>query len=152
MRNYYMLSLLIISISFLGFGCSSTDQVNSSDLNYEEVPMPEQALSFEYPEPDVWAKYPGGSDAVLEHIKMNSIIPEQARLEGYSGQLLITYVVDKDGKASMAEVLRSPHDSITSVYEDIIERMQRWEPAVLDGEPIEQRYVISTQFREGETQ
>jgi len=152
MRKYYMLSLVIISISFLGFGCSSTDQVNSSDSNYEEVPMPEQALSFEYPEPDVWAKYPGGSDAVLEHIKMNSIIPEKARLEGYSGHLLITYVVDKEGKASMAEVLRSPHDSITSLYEDIIDKMHRWEPAVLDGEPIEQRYVISSHFREGETQ
>jgi len=55
MRKYYKLSLLIISISFMGFGCSSTDLVNSSDLNYEEVPMPEQALSFEYPEPDVRA-------------------------------------------------------------------------------------------------
>jgi len=66
----------------MGFGCSSTDLVNSSDLNYEEVPMPEQALSFEYPEPDVWAKYPGGSEAVLVHIKMNTIIPEKARLEG----------------------------------------------------------------------
>ena len=152
MRKYYKLSLLIISISCMGFGCSSTDRINSSDLNYEEVPMPEQALSFEYPEPDVWAKYPGGSEAVLEHIKMNTIIPEKARLEGYSGRLLITYVVDKEGKASMAEVLRSPHDAITSMYEDIIERMYKWEPAVLNGEPIEQRYVISSHFREGENQ
>jgi len=152
MRKYHIISLLIISISFSVFGCSSAGQVNSSASNYEEVPMPEQALSFEYPEPDVWAKYPGGSEAVLEHIKMNSIIPEKARLEGYSGRLLITYVVDKEGNASMAEVLRSPHDSITSMYEGIIERMDRWKPAVLDGEPIEQRYVISSYFREGENQ
>ena len=152
MRNYYILSLLAISITFVVFGCSSTDRINSSDLNYEEVPMPEQALSFEYPEPDVWAKYPGGSEAVLEHIKMNTIIPEKARLEGYSGRLLITYVVDKEGKASMAEVLRSPHDAITSMYDNIIERMYKWEPAVLNGEPIEQRYVISSHFREGENQ
>jgi len=52
----------------------------------------------------------------------------------------------------MAEVLRSPHDAITSMYEDIIERMYKWEPAVLNGEPIEQRYVISSHFREGENQ
>lgn len=152
MRKYYIISLLTISISFLGFGCSSTGQMNSSNSNYEEVPMPEQAFSFEYPEPDVWAKYPGGSEAVFEHFKMNSIIPEQARREGYDGRLLLTYVVDVEGNAGQVEVISTPHDAISDMYEDIIENMERWKPAILNGEPIEQRYVFTSFFRSGNSQ
>lgn len=152
MRKYHVLSLLVIPISFLGFGCSSTGQVNSSDSNYEEVPMPEQALSFEYPEPDVWAKYPGGSEAVLEHIKMNSIIPEEARREGYEGRLLLTYVVDVEGNAGQVEIIRTPHDAISDMYKEIVENMEKWEPAILNGEPVEQRYVFTSFFRSGNSQ
>jgi hypothetical protein len=152
MRKCYILSLLILSVLFLGLGCSSTDRLNSSDSNYEEVPMPEQALSFEYPEPDVWAKYPGGSEAVLEYIKMNSVIPEQARREGYEGRLLLTYVVDVDGNAGQVEIIRTPHDTISDMYKDIVENMEKWEPAILDGEPIEQRYVFTSFFRSGSSQ
>lgn len=150
MRKSYILFLL--TVTFLNLSCSSTGEVSTSASNYEEVPMPDQVISEDYPEPDVWAKYPGGNEALQTHIQMNTRIPEAARIEGYNGRLVITYVVDREGEASMAEVLMSPHESISSMYEKLIQNMERWEPAVLNDEPVEQKYIITALFNDEDDQ
>jgi len=150
MRKSQIISLFVIS--FLYLSCSSTGEVSTSASNYEEVPMPDQAVSDDYPEPDMWAKYPGGNEALQKYIQMNTRIPEAARIEGYNGRLVIMYVVDREGEASMAEVLMSPHKAITSMYEKLIKNMERWEPAVLNDEPVEQRYIITALFNDSNSQ
>jgi len=142
--------VLFAFAAFLNMSCSSTEsQLKNSASDYAEVPMPESALSEEYPEPEIHAKYPGGSAALNEHIRLNTVIPEIARIEGYEGRLLLTYVVDEKGKAGQVEIINSPHESISEMYKSIVDSMERWEPAVLRGEPVEQRYVITSFFRDG---
>ncbi|MFU8812538.1 MAG: energy transducer TonB [Balneolaceae bacterium] len=145
----YWLSLISLLLIAIGLSCSSTgNQLKYSDDYYSEVPMPEQALAMDYPEPDVWAKYPGGHSALQSHIMMNTVIPEPARRGGYGGRLLLTYVVDREGKAGQVEIVMSPHDSISEMYEKIVGNMERWKPAILNGEPVEQLYIISTLFND----
>lgn len=58
-------------------------------------------------------------------------------------------MVDEKGKAGQVEIINSPHESISEMYKSIVDSMERWEPAVLRGEPVEQRYVITSFFRDG---
>lgn len=148
MRKYFF-TILFLLIGLLGFSCSTTgNQMNSSSASYAEVPMPNQLVSEEFPQPDEWAKYPGGNEALQSHIQMNTIIPEEARIEGYNGRMVITYVVNSEGVAGQIETLMSPHEAITSMYEKIIEDMERWEPAILNGKPVQQQYAISAYFND----
>jgi hypothetical protein len=149
----YLFTILFSLFVFIGFSCSTTgNQVNSSSASYAEVPMPNQLVSEEFPQPDEWAKYPGGNEALQSHIQMNTIIPEEARIEGYNGRLVMTYVVNTEGVAGQIETLMSPHEAITSMYEKIIADMERWEPAILNGEPVQQQYAISAYFNDNTSQ
>ena len=128
--------------------CTPTSKI-AADQGYAEVPVPEQFISEEYPRPDVWAKYPGGRENLDWHIRMNTKIPEQARKDGYEGRVLLSYEVDKEGQAGNPEVLMSPHPAITEMYQKIIFDMKTWQPAILNNEPVPQRYYIISSFKAG---
>ena len=128
--------------------CTPTSKI-AADQGYAEVPVPEQFISEEYPRPDVWAKYPGGKENLDWHIRMNTKIPEQARKDGYEGRVLLSYEVDKEGQAGNSEILMSPHPAITEMYQKIIFDMKTWQPAILNNEPVPQRYYIISSFKAG---
>ena len=128
--------------------CTPTSKI-AADQGYAEVPVPEQFISEEYPKPDIWAKYPGGKENLDWHIRMNTKIPEQARKDGYEGRVLLSYEVDKEGQAGNPEVLMSPHPAITEMYQKIIFDMKTWQPAILNNEPVPQRYYIISSFKAG---
>jgi protein TonB len=111
--------------------------------------MPENLISEQYPRPDTWAKYPGGEQVLTRTIQIRTGIPDKARREGYDGRAIITYVVNKEGRAGEVEALMSPHESITEMYIDLIDGLERWEPAQMNGEPVPQKYMIVTTFRDG---
>jgi hypothetical protein len=153
--NLKPLSLAVIILSTIfGVSCSSPEQATRAvqadiDMSYQEVPMPDQLISEDFPRPDVWAKYPGGQQILSRTIQLSTRIPEQARREGYAGRVIITYVVDEYGETGQVEAVMSPHESITEMYRSIIENLNQWEPAILDGEPVAQQYMIISTFRDG---
>jgi len=151
------MSLKIISVNcllilLLTGACSTTDQASELpeiDLSYQEVPVPEDLWSEEFPKPDMWAKYPGGELILSRTIQINTRIPEQARRDGYGGRAIITYIVDEEGRAGQVKAHMSPHDSITDMYREIISNLEQWEPAIANGNPIAQQYMIISTFRDG---
>ncbi|GEM_PF-1279792 len=145
-------SLAILFILIIISACASqehTAQAPGVDMTFQEVPMPDQLISDEFPRPDEWAKYPGGQQVLNRTIQLSIRIPEQARREGYAGRVIITYVVDENGEAGRVEAVMSPHESITEMYRSIIDNLNQWEPAILDGEPVAQQYMIISTFRDG---
>lgn len=134
---------------FAGCGASEPQQtIQPSPSEYEEVPVPEEVISEEFPRPDVAAKYPGGPSVLNRTIQLQTIIPEPARRDGYAGRALITYIVDENGVAGEAEAVMSPHESITEMYRAIIDGLERWQPALIDGEPVAQKYMFMALFRD----
>lgn len=130
---------------------TSQQQAQSTlqEFEYEEVPVPEEYITDEFPRPDQWAKYQGGSTVLSWKIQRGIRIPEQARREGYAGRVIITYIVDEEGNAGNVEALMSPHEAITEMYRELISDLETWRPAILDGEPIPQKYYIISTFRDG---
>ena len=150
----YILRLLVFTLGFglIANACSAPQpavQASGVDMSYREVPMPEDLISEAYPQPDTWAKYPGGKQVLDRTIQLRTGIPDKARREGYGGRAVITYVVDSEGKAGQVEALMSPHEAITEMYRELVESLERWEPAILNGEPVAQKYMIVTTFRDG---
>ncbi len=151
------MSLKFISAIFILFmlligACSTSEQTSENsqiDLSYQEVPVPEELWSEEFPKPDVWAKYPGGQTILSRTIQFNTRIPEPARRDGYGGRAIITYIVDEEGRAVQVEAHMSPHDAITDMYKEVISNLEQWEPAIVNGNPIAQQYMIVSMFRDG---
>lgn len=114
---------------------------------YEEVPMQEDLYSEEFPRPDVMANYPGGKTGVRRHFIVNTQYPIRLYRDGVEGRVLISYVIDTDGTVSDAEALMSPHEDITKMFLKIVSSMDQWQPAMLNGEPVKQRYLYLTRFQ-----
>lgn len=144
--------LLSLSLTILLISCSTTENQrvsNQAALEYQEVPVPEEYISDEFPKPDQWAMYPGGSTILNRTISLSIRIPEKARREGYAGRAIFSYIVDEEGNAGQVEALMSPHEAITEMYRELIAGLEQWKPAILDGEPVPQKYYIATTFRDG---
>ncbi|WP_421773245.1 energy transducer TonB [Gracilimonas sp.] len=142
-----LIALTIITIflsSCATFG-PKTQEYNK-EHPYLEVETPEEYHSEAYPVPDVFAKYPGGKSRLNQHIQMNTRYPIDAYREGVYGDVIITYVVGTDGRTKDIEAVESPSDDFTDMYKRVIQSMDRWEAAILNGEAVEQKYVIKTRF------
>jgi hypothetical protein len=145
LTRYVIPLLLFVAV----LACSSTNLVQNDGNKYKEVPVPNQFISNDNPRPDVWAKYPGGKENLDRYVRMNTFIPEKARKEGYEGRVLLSYEVDKKGQTGNIEFLMSPHPSLAEMYRDIIQNMETWQPAILNNEPVSQRYYIVSSFIAG---
>src|SRR6056297_1692031 len=102
MKNLFIRFMVASALVLIAVACSTPQpavQSLQSDMSYQEVPMPEDLISEEYPRPDTWAKYPGGQQILTRTIQMRTGIPERARREGYGGRAVITYVVNAEGRA-----------------------------------------------------
>jgi len=60
----------------------------------------------------------------------------------------MTYVIGMGGLIKDIEAVKSPSEDFTKMFVRLIENMDRWQPAMLNGEPVEQKYAIKTRFNE----
>jgi len=94
-KAWKVLWILPVSILLLiGFACTE----KSDDANITEG----QKKSEAYYEPafmevDVMPEYPGGFDALRKHIALNLKYPEQAKINGIEGKVMVQFIVDKEG-------------------------------------------------------
>jgi TonB family protein len=124
-----------------------TQEYNNNFPNME-IKTPEEYRSEDYPKPDVFAKYPGGKERLTNHIRMNTCYPAEAYREGVYGDVIITYVVGTDGRTKDIETVKSPSEDFKKMFTRIIQKMDRWEAALLNGESVEQKDAITTRFNE----
>lgn len=155
MNKFTQLPIIRISI-FLMMGCvvacsgskeSTLTQRERVEKEYQEIPVPPSVISEEYPKPDVWAKYPGGEEHLIRQIVQNTRIPAEVFKKGETGRLIITYIVDASGSVRDVEVKMSPSDIVSKLYKQTIQNLEKWEPALKDGEPIAQRYIYISMIK-----
>ncbi len=72
--------------------------------------------------------------------------PEAARKERIEGVVIVQVVIDEEGRISDAEVLKGLSHGLS---ESAVESVKNWrfEPALLDGEPVAVRYNLTINFR-----
>lgn len=80
--------------------------------------------------------YPGGQSALLKFIndslQLTSISLDQLQ----SSQVVIRFVVERDGNVSSLKVIKSIHPEIDAAYLRVFEKMPAWIPGRQRGIPI----------------
>lgn len=97
-------------------------------------------------EPATFAKFPGGTEALLKYLKKNIKYPRGAEIYGISGRVVCTFIVEKDGSISDVKVARSVHPSLDKEAVRIISTMPKWTPAMQNGKPVRTRYNLPVTF------
>jgi protein TonB len=83
------------------------------------------------------AAFPGGPAAWLRFLNRNLRVPDEAMSIGISGQVVVQFIVDKDGNVSDVEAISGPErGGLREEAVRVIRKSGKWTPALQNG-----RYV-----------
>jgi protein TonB len=77
---------------------------------------------------DEMPSYPGGDEGLMKHLQSHIRYTSKARIDGVSGRVLITFIVEKDGSVSNIEVQQSLHPDLDNIAIEAIKKMAKWNP------------------------
>jgi len=95
---------------------------------------------------DVMPEPVGGLDVIYKFLQENLKYPENARKEGVSGQILIEFVVERDGQITNVKVVTGVHPELDAEAVRVISMMPKWKPGEQDGKPVRTFYQIPIRF------
>jgi len=117
------------------------DEGEGEDFN-EPVDLP----PFKPGELEYQAKFPGGEKALLKFVKENTVYPRELKEIGIGGKVWIKFVINKRGKVSDIEVLRSPDKALSRAAVKTIKSLPDWEPAKQNGKNVSMYFTIPINF------
>ena len=128
---------------------STEDQVEWVDLDeveyFEVEPEPEEEEIFMVVEES--PEFPGGYEAYLQYLKKNIKYPAICRDNNIQGRVIISFVVNKDGKIVDAEVVKGVNPSLDKEALRVISTMPNWKPGKQRGKPVRVKYSSPVNFR-----
>lgn len=100
-----------------------------------------------YEEVEEMPSFPGGPDALMEWLNNNVKYPVQAQENGVQGRVIVSFVVETDGRIDDAEVARSVDPYLDREALRVVKSMPRWIPGRQNGECVRVRYNVPIAFR-----
>ena len=96
---------------------------------------------------EVMPQYPGGQIAMLKYIMENIKYPEQAMKKGIQGRVVVSFIVEKDGRISNVRLLRSVESSLDKEAVRVVKSMPKWSPGKQNGKPVRVRFNVPVMFK-----
>ncbi|MBN8678662.1 MAG: energy transducer TonB [Chitinophagales bacterium] len=92
--------------------------------------------------------FPGGEAEMFRWISQNLDYPEQARESGVSGQVVLQFLVAKDGTIQDIQVVKTPAGGAVLGKEAIrvVQSMPRWTPGEHNGKPVKVKFTLPLRF------
>jgi len=91
--------------------------------------------------------FPGGLRAMYIYLSQNVNYPEVAKENFWSGRVILTFVVGKDGKISEVNVVETPQPVLAEAVIYVVKKMPRWKPGRVSGIPVRVRYTMPFKFK-----
>ena len=90
--------------------------------------------------------FPSGDAKLREWIKKNMKYPSYAKKNGIEGQVLVVFIVEKDGSISNAEVSWGVDPSLDQEALRIVNKMPKWKPGRQNGVAMRVKYRLPITF------
>lgn len=92
-------------------------------------------------------EFPGGMKRCMDFIQKEMRYPEEAKNAGIQGQVILQFIIEKDGTPAQPRIVRSVHPLLDKEALRIIRQMPKWTPGKQDGKPQRVLYTIPISFR-----
>lgn len=91
-------------------------------------------------------EYPGGLKNFYQYLGNSIRYPKQAYKDKVGGQVVLSFVVEKDGSLTNAKVVRGVRDDIDTEAIRVIMQSPKWNPGIQNGKPVRVKYNINVNF------
>jgi len=102
---------------------------------------------FEVVETD--PQFPGGTKALKQYLSNNIEYPMRARRQATQGDVIVQFIVKKDGSISDINVVKGLGDGLNQEAIRLVKSMPKWNPGKQRGRPVEVKYTLPITFNLG---
>lgn len=90
--------------------------------------------------------FPGGENAFISYISNNVKYPEEAKKEGISGKVFVSFIVSEAGKVADVKIEKGVCPSLDKESVRVVEGMPEWKPGKQDGKNVKVQLTIPIQY------
>lgn len=148
-------NFLCASALFLVFFiCTGFIFSNHSNSDFEKKNQSQNNFSLSdssnkdtvYTTVEQYPKYDDGNTEFISYVIDNLNYPSSAKEKGIEGQVVVVFVIDKDGSVIDAKVVKSVDTEIDAEALRVIQNSPKWTPAVHKGENVKVRRTVPINF------
>jgi protein TonB len=110
---------------------------------FSQYQTEETIYDFAEPEPS----FPGGQAALIEFLTKNTVYPAEAKEMELEGKCYVQFVVEKDGTCTNFILVKGSHDILDKEALRVVKSMPKWEPGMVQGQPVRVKMIIPIIFR-----
>ncbi len=92
-------------------------------------------------------EFPGGPSALMKYLSKNIEYPEIAAENGIQGRVILSFVIERNGKPSQVKVVRGVDPALDKEAVRVVKSMPAWKPGKQQGKAVRQRFTLPVQFR-----
>lgn len=89
----------------------------------------------------------GGLDKFRSWVMAEVRYPSDMLKRGVQGRVVAAFIVDKEGRITMVEILESPHPQFSEAVARVLGRAPRWTPGRQDGALVRVEYTLPVDFK-----
>jgi len=110
----------------------------------EETIVPDDSI---YNQVEVMAEYPGGFEKMAEFLGKNIVYPEEAKKKNIQGTVLVSFVVEKNGKITDAKVVIGIGGGCDEEALRVVNAMPKWKPGKQGGKNVRVQFALPIKFK-----
>jgi protein TonB len=95
---------------------------------------------------DIAPEFPGGIDKLMEFLSDNVKYPIEAKANGITGTVYVSFMVDKFGKVKEAKIKRGLFGDCDAEVLRVVHLFPDWKPGVLKGENVNVYFNLPVRF------
>ena len=120
------------------------------DQTAAKTEIDENKIYKEVDEMPMFVGEPGKSseESLRMFLSRNVVTPYQALQNGIQGTIYISFVVEKDGSVSNANVIRGVHPLLDNEALRVVNLMPKWIPGKKDGKVVRTKFTIPIKFEQ----
>ena len=93
------------------------------------------------------AQFPGGGTELLKFIEKEMTYPPAAMERKQEGRVVVTFVIEKDGRVTEARVTKSVSPLLDAEALRIVGKMPRWVPGKQNGQTVKTKFTLPINFK-----
>lgn len=140
MKNLYLVSAFLLATTV----CFAQPTVR--ELSPSEADSIKKSKSVFPRVEEQLPEYPGGSSAFGNYISRNLKYPDVARMIGIDGRLIMTFIIERDGKISNVTPLNCIGAGCEAEAVRVLQESKAWRPGVQDGRPVRVQFSVPISF------
>jgi protein TonB len=130
-------------------------EINFSDFDENIEIAPQVAVKEEVIEEDqpflvaeTMPSFQGGDlNSFRNWVQQKVRYPAIAQENGISGKVILTFVIEKDGRLTNIQVLQTPDRSLSEEATRVLQQSPKWSPGKQRNQPVRVRYTLPVEFR-----